>query len=226
MIYDLIVMGGGPAGVSAALRARELGASVALVERHFLGGTGMNDGCVPVRVLAKAARAIRDAQQFASYGLEAVPPTLNFPDLLERAQQVVYELHEKKQLVNHLANMQVDVYENAGDAAFVSPNTIQLGDGRQMSAGKIIICVGGHSRRLEFPGSEHTLTYNDVWHMDSLPSSLIVVGGGAIGCQLASVFNAFGSQVTLLNTSPRLLAMEDQTVADAITKEFQRQSIV
>ena len=225
MIYDLIVMGGGPAGVSAALRARELGASVALVERHFLGGTGMNDGCVPVRVLAKAARAIRDAQQFAAYGLESLPPTLNFPDLLERAQQVVYELHEKKQLVNHLANMQVDVYENAGDAAFVSPDTIQLGNGQQISAEKIIICVGGHSRRLEFPGSEHTLTYNDVWNMDALPSSLIIVGGGAIGCQLASVFNTFGSQVTLLNTSPRLLAMEDQTVADAITKAFQRQGI-
>ena len=133
MIYDLIVMGGGPAGVSAALRARELGASVALVERNFLGGTGMNDGCVPVRVLAKAARAIRDAQQFATYGLEAALPTVNFPDLLERAQQVVYKMHEKKQLVNHLANMQVDVYENAGDAAFVSSDTIQMGDGRQLT---------------------------------------------------------------------------------------------
>lgn len=225
MFYDLIVLGGGPAGVSAALRARELGAGVALIERNFLGGTGMNDGCVPVRVLAKAARAIRDAQQFALYGLEAEPPTVNFPDLLERAQQVVYKMHEKKQLVNHLANMQVDVYENAGDAHFVSPNTIEIADGRQLSASKIMICVGGHSRQLQFPGSEHALTYNDVWSMDHLPSSLIIVGGGAIGCQLASVFKAFGAEVTLLNTSPRLLNMEDHTVADAITKEFERQGI-
>jgi pyruvate/2-oxoglutarate dehydrogenase complex dihydrolipoamide dehydrogenase (E3) component len=225
MIYDLIVIGGGPAGVSAALRASELGASVALVERNFLGGTGMNDGCVPVRVLARAARAIRDAQQFVTNGLDGTIPTINFPDLLERAQQVVYKMHEKKQLVSHLANMGVDVYQNAGDAAFVSPNTIEIRDGRQLTAHKIIICVGGHSRRLKFPGSEHTLTYNDVWQMDSLPKSLIIVGGGAIGCQLASVFNTFGSQVTLLNTSPRLLAMEDQTVADAITEEFERQGI-
>jgi pyruvate/2-oxoglutarate dehydrogenase complex dihydrolipoamide dehydrogenase (E3) component len=225
MIYDLIVIGGGPAGVSAALRARELGASVALVERYFLGGTGMNDGVVPVRVLAKAARAIRDAQQFAAYGLEATPPTLNFQDLLERAQQVVYEMHEKKQLVNHLANMQVEVYENAGDAAFVSSDSIQLGNGQQLRGEKFMICVGGHSRRLEFPGSEYALTYNDVWNMNELPKSVIIVGGGAIGCQLASVFSAFGSRVRLLNTSPRLLAMEDQTVADVITKEFWRQGI-
>ncbi len=225
MIYDVIVMGGGPAGVTAALRARELGASVALVERNLMGGTGMNDGVVPVRVLAKAARSIRDAQQFAAYGLEAERPTVNFSDLLARAQQVVYEMHEKKQLVNHLYNIQVDVYENVGDAAFVSPHTIQFGDGRQINGEKFILCVGGHSRRLEFPGSEHTLTYNDVWSMDVLPKSVIVVGGGAIGCQLASIFNAFGSKVTLLNTSPRLLGMEDQTVSEAITRAFWWQGI-
>jgi pyruvate/2-oxoglutarate dehydrogenase complex dihydrolipoamide dehydrogenase (E3) component len=225
MAYDLIVIGGGPAGVSAALRARELGATVALVERNFLGGTGMNDGCVPVRVLAKAARAIRDAQQFATYGLEAAPPRINFPNLIERAQQVVYELHEKKQLVNHLANIGVEVYENVGDAAFVSSDRVQLEDGRTLVGRKFMICVGGHSRRLEFPGSEYALTYDDVWSMDALPASLIIVGGGAIGCQLASVFNTFGVKVTLLNTSPRLLAMEDQAVSEAITEEFQRQGI-
>ncbi len=225
MMYDLIVIGGGPSGVTAALRASELGASVALVERNFLGGTGMNDGCVPVRVLAKAARAIRDAQQFADYGLDCELPTVNFPNLLERAQQVVYQLHEKKQLVNHLANMQVDVFENVGDAAFVSSDSIQITDGRQLTGRKFIICVGGHSRRLEFPGSEYTLTYNDVWSMDELPESVIIVGGGAIGSQLASVFNTLGAQVTLVNTSPRLLAVEDQSISEAITKQFRRQGI-
>jgi len=225
MAYDLIVIGGGPAGVSAALRARELGATVALVERNFLGGTGMNDGCVPVRVLAKAARAIRDAQQFATYGLEAVPPTINFPDLLERAQQVVYELHEKKQLVNHLANVGVEVYENVGDAAFVSADRIQFKNGGGLTGRKFIICVGGHSRRLNFPGSKYAITYDEVWSMDKLPESLIIVGGGAIGCQLASVFDTFGVKVTLLNTSSRILGMEDAAIAEAITEEFDRLGI-
>ncbi len=225
MAYDLIVIGGGPAGVSAALRARELGATVALVERNFLGGTGMNDGCVPVRVLAKAARAIRDAQQFAAYGLEAAPPKINFPDLLERAQQVVYELHEKKQLVNHLANVGVEVYENVGDASFVSSDRIQFQDGRTLTGRKFIICVGGHSRRLNFPGSEYAITYGELWNMEELPASMIIVGGGAIGCQLASVFNTFGVKVTLLITSSRILGMEDAAIAEAITEEFERQGI-
>lgn len=225
MAYDLIVIGGGPAGVSAALRARELGATVALVERNFLGGTGMNDGCVPVRVLAKAARAIRDAQQFATYGLEAAPPKINFPDLLERAQQVVYKIHEKKQLVNHLANVGVEVYENVGDAAFVSSDRIQFKDGRGLTGRKFMICVGGHSRRLNFPGSEYAITYDDLWNMEALPASMIIVGGGAIGCQLASVFNTFGVKVTLLITSSRILGMEDAAIAESITEEFERQGI-
>lgn len=225
MAYDLIVIGGGPAGVSAALRARELGATVALVERNFLGGTGMNDGCVPVRVLARAARYIRDAQQFATYGLEAERPKVNFQDLLERAQEVVYELHEKKQLVNHLANMGVEVYENVGDAVFVSADRIQFKDGRGLIGRKFIICVGGHSRRLQFPGSEYALTYDDVWELDHLPESLIIVGGGAIGCQLASVFNTFGVKVKLLNTSSRILGMEDEAISEAITNEFRRLGI-
>lgn len=223
--YDLIVIGGGPSGVTAALRASELGATVALVERNFLGGAGMNDGCVPVRVLAKAARAVRDAQQFAAYGLDAELPTINFPNLLERAQQVVYQLHEKKQLVNHVGNMNVDVFENVGDAAFVSPQVIQFGDGRQISGSKFMLCVGGHSRRLEFPGSESALTYNDVWSMERLPKSVIIVGGGAIGCQLASVFDTLGSRVTLLNTGKRLLGVEDEAISDAILKQFRRQDI-
>src|ERR671914_3017109 len=97
-MYEVVVVGGGPAGVTAALRARELGADVALVERGNLGGTCTNDGCVPTRVLARAARLVRDAEQFADYGLEGEAPEVDFPRLLNRTQRVVYEIQEKKQL--------------------------------------------------------------------------------------------------------------------------------
>ena len=104
----IIVIGGGPAGVTAALRARELGAEVTLVERGRMGGTCTNDGCVPTRVLAKAARLLRDAAQFDAYGLAASPPVLDFPRLMQRVQQVVYTMHEKKQLIQRLEQAGVD----------------------------------------------------------------------------------------------------------------------
>ncbi len=99
---DLIVIGGGPAGVTAALRARELGASVALIERNRMGGTCTNDGCVPTRVLAHTARLLREAEQFREYGLIGQIPQLNFSQMMQRASHVVYTIHEKKQLIGHL----------------------------------------------------------------------------------------------------------------------------
>src|SRR5512137_2154387 len=101
-MYDVIVIGGGPAGVTAALRASELGAKVALVERGRMGGTCTNDGCVPTRVLAKAARLWRDNDQYQTYGLIAQKPELDFSRLMSRVQKVVYSMQEKKQLINHL----------------------------------------------------------------------------------------------------------------------------
>src|SRR5262245_1232281 len=118
--YDLIVIGGGPAGVTAALRAAELGAQVALVERGLMGGTCTNDGCVPTRVLAKAARLLRESQQFSDYGLLGPAPELDFRALLTRTQQVVYSVHEKKQLFKHLEDSGAQVFANAGAARFVS----------------------------------------------------------------------------------------------------------
>src|ERR671933_599105 len=118
-MFEVVVIGGGPAGGTAALRARELGADVALVERGNLGGTCTNDGCVPTRVLARAARLVRDAEQFARYGLEGEAPDVDFIRLLSRAQRVVYEVQEKKQLRGQLEAAGVRVFDRAGDARFL-----------------------------------------------------------------------------------------------------------
>ncbi len=224
MQHDVIIIGGGPAGVTAALRARELGATVALIERGRMGGTCTNDGCVPTRVLAKAARLLRDAEQFAEYGLPGLRPTLDFTQLLTRTQHTVYSLHEKKQLIGHLEQSGVTVYANSS-AAFVDEHTVALADGRRLAANQFIVCAGGHARRLPFTGAEFALTHSDVWSLKALPRSIVIVGGAATGSQLASIFAAFGSQVTLLDLAPRLLPQEDEIVSRTIQFAFEQRGV-
>jgi pyruvate/2-oxoglutarate dehydrogenase complex dihydrolipoamide dehydrogenase (E3) component len=224
-MYDVLVLGGGPAGTTAALRARELGASVALVERDRMGGTCTNDGCVPTRVLAKAARLLRDARQLQDYGIDIEPPRLDFPQLLRRTRGIIDNIQAKKQLIPHLEKAGVDVWTGRGAAHFVDDHTVYLEDGTRLQGKSIIICVGGHARRLPFPGAELALTYSDVWSLPALPTSMAVVGAAATGCQLASVFSDFGVQVHLLDIAPRLLPGEDEAVSRAIRAGFTQRNI-
>jgi pyruvate/2-oxoglutarate dehydrogenase complex dihydrolipoamide dehydrogenase (E3) component len=224
-VNDIVVIGGGPAGVTAALRASELGAKVALVERNQLGGTCTNDGCVPTRFLAHAARLARDANQFSDYGLVAELPQLDFSRLMSQTQDKISQINTKKGLTAHLEDFGVQVFSEVGEAKFADSHTIETAAGKRLEAEKIILCVGGHARRLSFPGSEHALTHSDVWSLKEMPGSVAIVGGAATGCQLASVLAAFGAQVTLLEIAPRLLGMEDVIISDTIADSFSQQGI-
>ncbi len=213
-MHDLVVIGGGPAGVSAALRGRELGATVMLVERGPMGGVCTNDGCVPTRVLAHTARLARDAASGGRYGIDGLKPEVDFPRVLARTHQVVRAVHDKKDLRAHLERAGVDVVR--GGASFIDERRVAVGR-RTFPARAFVIAAGGHARRLPFPGAELASTHDDVFRFRGLPRSVVIVGGAATGCQLASVFAAFGARVRLLEIAPRILPAEDGLISDVLS---------
>jgi pyruvate/2-oxoglutarate dehydrogenase complex dihydrolipoamide dehydrogenase (E3) component len=225
-MLDVIVIGAGPAGVLAALRARDLGAKTALITRHEFGGMAAHDGPVPVRTLAHAARLIREARQLGLYGIAVSEPVLDYPRLLARVRTVVNDVRAHSVFRGQIDALGVTVYEQAGAARFADLHTIETESGLRLQAEKIIICTGGMSRRLSVPGFELTATHSDAWGLTSVPPSMLVIGGGATGAQVASIFNAFGSRVQLFQAGPRILPTEDEDVSSAVAAAFRDSGMV
>ncbi len=215
--FDVVVVGAGPAGVVAALRAARLGASTALVTRDQFGGMAANDGPVPVRTLAQAARLIREARQLPLYGIAGGEPSLDYPRLLARVREVTEDARRHTLLRDDLERAGVIIYEQAGTARFADAHTVESDNALRLEAGKVIICAGGASRPLPVPGFDLTATHSDAWRLSSVPPSLTVIGAGATGVQVASIFNAFGSRVHLIEIAPRILMTEDQEVSEAVS---------
>src|SRR3954470_451928 len=155
---EVIVIGAGPAGVVAALRAADLGATTTLICRDEFGGMAANDGPVPVRTLAHAARLLRDARELGQYGITTSDPLLDYPRLLARVREVVADVRAHSTWRQQIASLGVIVNERAGTVRFVDVHTVQTESGLRLRADKIIICTGGTSRRLAVPGFELTHT--------------------------------------------------------------------
>jgi pyruvate/2-oxoglutarate dehydrogenase complex dihydrolipoamide dehydrogenase (E3) component len=217
---DVLVIGAGPAGALAALRAADLGARTVLATSSTFGGMAANDGPVPVRTLAHAARLISEARQLGEYGIAVGEPVLDYPRLLARLREVVGDVLAHSSLREQIDTAGVAVHENAGAARFADPHTVVTEAGLHLQADKIIICVGGASRRLPVPGFHLTRTHSSALALTAVPPSMMVIGGGATGVQVASIFNAFGSRVQLFEPGPRILSAEDKDVAASVAAAF------
>ena len=218
--FDVLVVGGGPAGTAAALGAAQAGAKTALATRGAFGGMAANDGPIPVRTLAHAARLVREARQLPRYGIDVGEPLVDYGRLLARARDVVGEARAHSTLLTQVRGAGVTLYEDAGTARFVDPHIVQCETGPRVRAKAVVVCAGGISRPLTVPGADLTVTPAAAFSLTRVPRSLIVVGAGATGAQVASIFNAFGSRITLFQAAPRIVPTEDDDVSAAVAAAF------
>ena len=186
------VSGAGPPGPAAARRAAELGAKVVVLEAGRTGGTCVNTGCVPTRVLAKTARLIRESRHADDYGVRAGTPDIDWPTTVARVHERVERVRSIKREAERFAAAGIDLIQE-GRARFADDHTLVLDSGRRVSADSILICVGGHSRRLPVPGAELATVPEDVLSLPALPRRVAVIGAGNTGAQLVTVFSSFGS---------------------------------
>ena len=223
---DVVVIGAGPAGVMASIRAADLGARTTLLTSGAFGGMAANDGPVPVRTLAHAARLMREARQLSAYGITVSEPVLDYGALLARVAYVVRNVGRNSALRAQADAAGVMVFEGEGRVRFVDAHTIETAAGRRVLADKVILCTGGKSRKLSIPGFELTATHSDAWSLSATPVSMLVIGSGATGAQVASVFNAFGAKVQLFEAGPRILRTEEPEISACVAAAFRAAGVV
>ena len=221
----VLVLGGGPAGATAAIQARELGADVTLLEAGQIGGTNLNRGPAPVRTLARAARLARDWSSWERFGLEGPRPVPNLGAVLANCTRVARYAHDKKDLAGHLRHNGIDLTEHVGPVRFTGPHTVRAEDGRSWRADRIVIAVGCRAAQLPVPGSEVALTYQDIWTLKALPHAVTVIGGADTGCQMASIFADLGAEVRLFEAGPRLVPGADASISAALGQAFAARGI-
>ena len=208
---NLIVIGAGSGGLVSAYIGATLKARVTLIERDKMGGDCLNTGCVPSKALIRAAKSIAEMKKAAQLGIDVAAPQVDFARVMGRVQDVIKTI-EPHDSVERFTGLGVDCLY--GNAKLISPWVVDV-DGQQISAEKIILATGARPTMPPIPGLDQVdpLTSETLWQLQDLPERLLIVGGGAIGCELAQAFQRLGSQVTLVEIQPQLLPRDDQQVA-------------
>jgi dihydrolipoamide dehydrogenase len=218
---DLVILGGGSGGYACALRASELGLSVILIDKDKLGGTCLHRGCIPTKALLHAAEVADSARESEQFGVNASLHGIDMVKVNEYRDGVVGRLY--KGLQGLVKSRNVTFVEGAG--RLVGPNTVEV-NGEQYTGTNVVLATGSYARTL--PGLEiggRIMTSDQALNMEYVPGRVIVLGGGVIGVEFASVWRSFGSDVTIIEGLPRLVPNEDEACSKALERAFRKRGI-
>ncbi len=219
---DLLIIGGGPAGYAGAVRARQLGKSVVLAEKDTLGGTCLNRGCIPTKAFLESAQLYSSLSTLGDHGVDVSYSAPDFSKVVARKDKIVQQLVQGLSFLMQRKGVEV-VY---GEAEFLTGSTVRIGDA-VYEPERILVASGTTPLNLPNLSCDGKLVLNSdqILSLDRLPGSLVIVGGGVIGCEFASVFAAYGVPVTIVELADSILPAEDEDVSKALTREFRKRKI-
>lgn len=220
--FDVAIIGGGPGGYVAAIRAAQLGARVALVEKDRLGGACLHRGCIPTKALLRTAEALLESKHASTVGVAVNDATVDFAAMMAWKKRAVAQ--QADELEKLIAWRKIAVFR--GEGRLVGPDSIKVGN-ELLAAGKIIIATGSLPSRLSIPGANlpGVLTSDQILELDAMPESLVVIGAGVVGCEFASIFSALGARVTVLEILPRILPPVDEEIARRFQQILRSQGV-
>ena len=220
--YDIVILGGGSGGYACALRAAEFGKRVALIEKDKVGGTCLHRGCIPTKALLHAAEVADSSRESEKFGIRTVFEGVEMPAVLSYQQGVVERLW--KGLQSTLGSRKIDTI--IGDGRLTSPTSVTV-NGAVYTGDHVVLATGSVPRSL--PGltldGTRVISSDDALRLDRVPSSAIILGGGVIGVEFASVWRSFGANVTIVEMAPQLLPLEDEASAKVLQRAFRRRGI-
>jgi dihydrolipoamide dehydrogenase len=219
---DLVVLGGGSGGYAAALRAAELGMSVVMVEKDKVGGTCLHYGCIPTKALLHSAEIVDTFKDAGQYGIVGSFDKVDMAGVNSYKAKVVEGLY--KGLTGLVKSRKIEVVQGTGK--LVSPTAVEV-DGRRIEAHHVLLATGSVPRSI--PGLEidhqRVITSNDALKLDGIPSSVVILGAGAIGCEFASVWSSFGAEVTIVEALPHLVPLEEESSSKLLERAFRKHGI-